>query len=120
MERSPSISVCMPMFNASRYLRESIDSVLAQTFADFEFLIADDGSTDDSVDIVESYSDPRIRLIKRPHDYIATLNFLLAEARGKYIARMDADDVMLPHRLKTQFDYMEAHPGVDLLGGNIT
>ena len=64
---TPKISVCMPMFNASRYLRECIDSILAQTFTDFELLIADDGSTDNSVEIVESYTDPRIRLIRRPH-----------------------------------------------------
>ncbi|MBD5364212.1 MAG: glycosyltransferase, partial [Bacteroides sp.] len=60
---TPKISVCIPMFNASRYLRECIDSILAQTFTDFELLIADDGSTDNSVEIVESYTDPRIRLI---------------------------------------------------------
>ena len=116
---TPKISVCMPMFNASRYLRECIDSILAQTFTDFELLIADDGSTDNSVEIVESYTDPRIRLICRPHDYIATLNCLLSEARGEYIARMDADDVMLPNRLQLQVDYMDANPEVDVLGGGI-
>jgi glycosyltransferase involved in cell wall biosynthesis len=104
------------MYNASRYLRECIDSVLGQTFHDFEFLIVDDGSTDDSVEIVESYADPRIRLIRREHDYIASLNCLIDEARGEYIARMDADDVMLPHRLQQQFDYMESHPDIDVLG----
>ena len=116
---TPKISVCMPMFNASRYLRECIDSILAQTFTDFELLIADDGSSDNSVEIVESYTDPRIRLIRRPHDYIATLNCLLSEARGEYIARMDADDVMLPNRLQLQVDYMDANPEVDVLGGGI-
>ncbi len=114
----PAISVCMPMYNASRYLRECIDSVLAQTFTDFEFLIVDDGSTDNSVEIVESYSDPRIRLIKRRHDYIASLNCLLDEAKGKYIARMDADDIMLPYRIQLQFNYMEAYTDVDILSGN--
>ncbi|MBD5365185.1 MAG: glycosyltransferase, partial [Bacteroides sp.] len=97
--------------------RECIDSILAQTFTDFELLIADDGSTDNSVEIVESYTDPRICLIRRPHDYIATLNCLLSEARGEYIARMDADDVMLPNRLQLQVDYMDANPEVDVLGG---
>lgn len=113
----PAVSVCMPVYNASRYLRECIDSVLSQTFVDFEFLIVDDGSDDDSAAIVESYADPRIRLIRREHGYIASLNCLLDEARGRYIARMDADDVMLPDRLRLQFDYMEAHPDVDVLGG---
>lgn len=109
------ISVCMPMYNASRYLRECIDSILAQTFTDFELLIVDDGSTDESVKIVESYHDPRIRLIKNKHDYIASLNLLLSEAKGKYIARMDADDVMLPERLDIQYEYMEEHPEVGVL-----
>ncbi len=115
----PKVSICMPIYNASRFLRESIDSVLSQTFADFEFLIADDGSTDNSVEIVESYNDARIRLIRRPHDYIATLNCLLDESRGRYIARMDADDIMLPSRLQLQVDYMDAHPDVDLLGTDV-
>lgn len=112
MEYHPAISVCMPMYNASRYLRECIDSVLAQTFTDFEFLIADDGSTDNSVEIVESYSDPRIRLIKREHGYISTLNCLLDEAKGEYIARMDADDIMTPTRLQIEHDYLSTHPSI--------
>jgi len=119
MQETHHISVCMPMYNASRYLRECIDSVLGQTFHDFEFLIVDDGSTDDSVEIVESYTDPRIRLIRREHDYIASLNCLIDEARGEYIARMDADDVMLPNRLQLQFDYMESHPLIAIIGGDV-
>lgn len=114
---SPTVSIYMPMYNASRYLRECIDSVLAQTFTDFEFLIADDGSTDNSVKIVESYSDPRIRLIKREHDYIATLNTLISEAKGKYIAKMDADDIMTPNRISDQFSFMESNTDVDIMFG---
>lgn len=76
-------------------MRECTDSVLPQTFKDFEFLTADDGSDDDSVEIVKSYHDDRIRLIQNTHDYIGSLDMLLDEARGKYIARMDADDIML-------------------------
>lgn len=109
----------MPMRNASAHLREAIDSVLSQTFTDFEFLIVDDGSTDQSVAIVESYSDPRIRLIRREHDYIGALNTLLTAARGQYIARMDADDVMLPTRLALQLAHMTSHPETDLLGGGV-
>ena len=96
----------MPVYNASRYLRDCIDSILSQSFTDFELLIVDDGSTDDSVEIIRSYSDSRIRLIENKHDYIGSLNLLLQEARGKYIARMDADDVMLPNRL-TQVSDLE-------------
>lgn len=109
----------MPMYNASRYLRECIESILAQTFADFELLIVDDGSEDDSVGIVESFADSRIRLIRNRHDYIGSLNLLLSEARGKYIARMDADDMMMPYRLKAQVGYMEKHPDVGVLGGGL-
>lgn len=85
----------MPVYNASRYLRDCIDSILSQSFTDFELLIVDDGSTDDSVEIIRSYSDSRIRLIENKHDYIGSINLLLQEARGKYIARMDADDVIM-------------------------
>ena len=119
MQSQLPISVCMPMYNASRYLRECIDSILSQTFTDFELLIVDDGSEDDSIAIVESYTDPRIRLIRNRHDYIGSLNLLLKEARGKYIARMDADDVMLPYRLQVQYDYMETHLDVDILGSGM-
>ena len=119
MEQRPAISVCMPMYNASAHLRECIDSILCQTFADFELLVVDDGSEDDSVAVVESYQDPRIRLIHSRHDFIASLNLLLQEAKGKYIARMDADDIMMPDRLEKQFNYMEGHPDVDLMAGGM-
>ena len=111
------VSVCLPIYNASRYLRECLDSILSQSFTAFELLIVDDGSTDDSCGIVASYDDPRIRLIRNRHDYIGSLNLLLHEARGKYLARMDADDVMLPGRLQVQYDYMEAHPDIDVWAG---
>lgn len=116
MAHNPLISVCIPMFNASPFIRECIDSVLRQSFADFELLIVDDGSTDDSRDIVLSYYDDRIRLIENKHDYIGSLNMLLREAKGKYIARMDADDIMFVNRLEVQFNYMEQNPQIDILG----
>ena len=109
----------MPMYNASPYLHECIDSILGQTFTDFELLIVDDGSTDDSISIIEAYNDERICLIKRHHDYIASLNFLMQKARGRYIARMDADDIMLPDRLRLQFEFLESHPEVDIVGGGM-
>ena len=110
MSSTHKISVCMAMRDAASYLRECIDSILSQTFSDFELLIADDGSTDDSADIARSYSDPRIRLIPLPHDFTASLNALLREASGQYIARMDADDIMHPDRLRVQLEYLETHP----------
>lgn len=113
------ISICIPVYNASLYLRECIDSILSQSYKDFELLIMDDGSTDNSSAIVHSYNDPRIRFIKNNHNYIGSLNLLLKEAKGKYIARMDADDRMYPNRLQVQFDYMESHPKVDILGSGM-
>lgn len=113
------ISICIPVYNASLYLRECIDSILSQSYKDFELLIVDDGSTDNSSAIVHSYNDPRIRLIQNNHNYIGSLNLLLKEAKGKYIARMDADDRMYPNRLQVQFDYMESHPKVDILGSGM-
>lgn len=114
----PLVSVCMSIYNTSSYLQECIDSILSQSFSDFELLIVDDGSTDNSCDIVCSYNDPRIRLIKNNHDYIGSLNLLLKEARGKYIARMDSDDLMYQNRLRVQFDYMESHSEISILASS--
>lgn len=113
------ISVFMPVYNRSEYIKECMDSILSQTFSDFELLIVDDGSTDDTCEIILSYNDPRIRLIKNRHDFIESSNILLSEARGKYMARMDSDDIMMPDRLRIQYEYLEAHPEVDVLGGGM-
>lgn len=115
----PSISVCMPSYNAAPYIGECIASVLAQSFTDFELVIADDGSTDDTVAAIRRFADSRIRLVEREHGYVASLNAAVRLARGKYVARMDADDVMKPDRLLIQYNYMEHHPNVDLLGGGM-
>lgn len=111
------ISVCMTVYNGEPFLKECIDSILSQSFHDFELLIVDDGSTDSTVNIILSYQDKRIRLLKNKHDYISSLNLLLKEARGLYIARMDADDIMLPERLQIQYDFLETHPEIGILGG---
>ena len=116
MNREPRISVVMPMYNASAYLREALESVLSQTFTDFELLVVDDGSTDDGAEIVKSYKDERIRLLACTHDFISTLNKGINAAAGKYAARMDADDMMAHHRLETQFSFMEKHPEIDICG----
>jgi glycosyltransferase involved in cell wall biosynthesis len=112
----PAITVFMPLYNAASFLMDSIESVLNQTFSDFELLIVDDGSTDNSINIVNSYRDGRIKLIQLEHRFIDTLNYGLEAAEGKYIARMDADDVMLSTRLQEQFDFMEQHPEIDACG----
>jgi glycosyltransferase involved in cell wall biosynthesis len=97
-------------------MSESIESILNQTFDNFELIIIDDGSTDNSRDIVKSYHDNRIFLLENPHDFIRSLNTGIATARGKYIARMDADDIMLPDRLEIQYRYMEKNPETDVCG----
>ncbi|HEY0743696.1 MAG TPA: glycosyltransferase [Chryseosolibacter sp.] len=115
--KTPKVSVLMPVYNAERFLREAIDSILIQTFEDFEFIIIDDGSTDSSVDIVQSYVDPRIRFFKNEVNLgiSETLNRGIRLASCELIARMDADDVSYPHRLQKQVDYMQAHPNCALL-----
>lgn len=116
---TPPVSVLMPVYNAGRYVAEAVESILGQTYADFEFLIVDDGSTDRSRAILERYAarDPRIRLVSRPNTgYAAALNELLGLARGELVARMDADDVALPERLLRQVNYLRAHPEVVCVG----
>jgi len=116
---TPTVSVLMPVHNAERYLAEAVESILGQTFTDFEFLIIDDGSTDRSRAILERYTarDRRIRLTSRPNTgYTVALNELLGLARGELVARMDADDVALPERVARQVEYLRAHPEVVCVG----
>src|SRR5947207_2234767 len=112
----PQVTVLMTVYNGERYLRPAMESILGQTFTDFEFLIIDDGSTDSSVAIIRSYHDPRIRLYVEPHrGFVSTLNRGLALARGRYIARMDADDLSDDRRLAVQVAFLDAHPRVVLV-----
>lgn len=110
------ISVVMSTYNAESYVAEAIESVLNQSFDDFEFIIVDDGSEDNTLSIIRSYADARIKLIENKHDYIGSLNLGLKTAIGKYIARMDADDRMHTDRLKVQHRLMEQHTEIDVLG----
>ena len=108
----------MPVYNAEQHLGEAIESILQQSFGDFEFLIIDDGSSDGSTRIVLSYDDKRIRLLQNPENcgLSITLNRGIAEARGQYIARMDSDDISLPQRLQKQVAFMWSHPQVAICG----
>lgn len=108
------ISIVMPVYNGEKFLNEAIDSILQQTFTDYELLIIDDGSEDHSVDIIEAYNDQRICLLRNEHDFIKSLNTGLEHAKGKYIARMDADDVMCPERLEVQYKILEKYPEVSV------
>ena len=116
----PKVTVLMPVFNGEEFLREAVASILEQTFSDFEYLVIDDASTDRSREILESYSDPRLRLLVNPTRLGLTksLNEGLQIARGVYLARMDADDISRPTRLKIQNDFLDRNPEVGLLGSS--
>jgi len=106
------ISVLMPVYNAQKYIKVAVESILNQTFTDFEFIIINDGSSDESLKIIEGYAlqDARIKVINRENKgLIKTLNEGLKLAKGKYIARMDADDISLPLRFEKQIQYLEEH-----------
>jgi glycosyltransferase involved in cell wall biosynthesis len=114
------ISVVMSVFNGQSFLAEAVESILGQSFDNFEFVIIDDGSTDQTSEILHRYAarDARIRIHR--HDNMGrtqSLNVGIRIASGKYIARMDADDISLPKRFQEQFSFMEGHPDVGLLGG---
>lgn len=119
-EINPVISVIMPTYNAERYVGKAMESILQQSFCDFEFIIIDDCSTDESYKIIESYAthDKRIRLFRNNENKKLpyTLNFGISQASGKYIARMDADDVSYPDRFSKQFEFMENNPDVGVCG----
>jgi len=114
----PRVSVIMPVHNGERFVSEAITSILRQTFSDFEFLIVDDGSTDSTPSILRSFHDPRIRLLTndRQRGIVGALNRALAEARGTYIARMDADDRSAPDRLERQTAFLDREKDVALVG----
>ncbi len=118
----PLISVVMAVYNAQAYLAEAIESILRQSVSDFEFLIIDDASSDGSIQIVEDFakSDPRIRLISNPENLGlgASLQKGVEEAKGEFIARMDADDISLPKRFEKQLAYLDLHPEILALGGD--
>ncbi len=115
---APLVTVLMPVYNAETFLRHAIDSVLNQTFSRFEFLIIDDASSDSSLEIIQSYKDPRIRIIEHTKNQklIATLNEGIKSARTDLIARMDADDISVPSRLQKQYDFMQKHPDYCIVG----
>jgi glycosyltransferase involved in cell wall biosynthesis len=119
---APRVSVIMPVYNAERYVSDAVESILTQTFTDFEFLIVDDGSTDGSRAILERHvsHDARIKLVSRANTgYLVALNEMLGRARGEYVARMDADDVALPQRFDRQVHYLDEHPECVLAGSRV-
>jgi len=114
---APLVSVVMPVYNGARFLREAVDSILNQTFQDFELIVVDDGSTDATPRILARCRDTRIRVIRQENAGQAVArNRAAREARGQYLAIHDADDVYLPERLETQIRFLSRHPDVQLLG----
>jgi glycosyltransferase involved in cell wall biosynthesis len=120
-ERVPRVSVVVPVYNRGKYIHETISSVLAQTFRDFEVIAIDDGSKDESRAVLDSFG-TAIRLLEHPgrsnRGQSASINVGLQAARGEFIAILDSDDVWLPEKLATQVKFMDAHPEVGLVYGN--
>jgi len=112
------ISVGLPVHNCERTLAAAVQSILLQTYENWELLIVDDGSTDRTVEIAQSFHDERIRVMAdgKHKGLVARLNQAVAQSRGRYFARIDGDDVAYPERLERQVDYLESHPEVDLVG----
>lgn len=120
MASTPNVSFVLPVYNAGEHLDAAVKSLLAQTWSDFELLAINDGSTDGSRDVLASFRDSRVRILDQPNSgLVATLNRGIREARAPWIARMDSDDISLPHRLGAQMDYLAKHPDIALLGGYI-
>jgi hypothetical protein len=114
----PQVSIIMSVYNAEDYVGHAIESLLKQTYTDFEFIIVNDASTDTSLQVIRSYDDPRIKLVdfQQNRGQTAALNEGLRAASGAYLARQDADDVSHPDRLKKQVEYLDHHPDCLLVG----
>ncbi|RYY55797.1 MAG: glycosyltransferase [Chitinophagaceae bacterium] len=114
---NPSISVILPAYNCEKYIAQAVQSILSQSFSDFELLVIDDGSTDSTASVVSDLKDPRLALIRNERNIglVSTLNRGISMASGKYIARMDGDDISVPHRFKRQFDHLENNPATGMV-----
>lgn len=116
--KKPFLTVVMPVYNGEKYLKEAIDSVLAQTYTNFELLVIDDGSTDNSVEIIKSYEDPRIILLQNGTNFGVgyTRNVGINNAKGDYLAWMDCDDLIHKERFEKQLSFLQDHPEVGICG----
>ena len=115
----PLVSVIMSVYNGEKYLQEAVDSILNQTFKDFEFIIVNDGSTDKTREILASYNDPRVKIITKEHLGISKAkNKAIKSSNGKYIAIMDADDISLPERLELEVDFLDKNRDIGLVGSS--
>ena len=120
MEHAPLVTIAIPVYNCERTIQKAIKSVLVQSFSDYELLIYDDGSSDNTINIIEEFSDPRIRLFKDGSNkgIASRLNQLIELASGDYFLRMDGDDMMFPDRVEKQVSYLQENPDVDIVGSS--
>jgi len=117
MSEYPLVSVILPVYNGAKYLRESIECILNQTYKNFEFIIINDGSKDNSEEIIKSFADSRIKYTSQPNQGLAaTLNNAIALSSGTYIARQDQDDISLPERFEKQVKFLETNPDTGMVG----
>lgn len=119
--QTPKVTILMPVYNGEKYLKTAIESILSQTFADFEFLIIDDGSTDSSLETIKSFNDFRIKLVQNEKNLglIHTLNRGFGLCTGEYIARMDSDDISMPYRLEKQVKFLDENKDTAVCGSLI-
>lgn len=115
----PAVSIYMTTYNEEKDIEECIISILNQSFTNFELIIVDDGSTDKTIKKIENFKDKRIKLFKNNHNYIESLNLATMLSKGKYLAKMDADDIMMPDRILIQYNYLESDNTIDILGGGM-
>ena len=107
----PELSVLLPVYNGASYLREAIESILGQTYTDFELIVIDDGSTDDSLSVVGEFADSGILVFSQTNKGLAaSLNRAIGLAKGRYVARQDQDDLSLPQRFEKQIRFFDEHP----------
>lgn len=119
IEQNPNITVLMPAYNAADYITDAIQSILMQTYADFEFIIINDGSSDNTSNIIAQFNDKRLIIINQENSGISkALNKGLQIAKGKYIARFDADDICYPERLQKQISFLESNPDYVVIGSD--
>ena len=117
---APRVSFILPIYNGGRYLRETLESLFAQTFSDFEIVAVNDGSTDETAEILREVHDPRVRVIARENrGLVASLNEAIGAARGELLARIDADDICMPWRLERQVGFLDAHADISVAGSAI-
>lgn len=114
---APALTIILPVYNQERYVREAVESILTQTFRDFELIVVDDGSTDATPQVLQEFDDPRVRVIGGGHrGFVTALRTGIEQARAPWLARMDSDDISAPNRLERQMKFLSEHPECVFVG----